>query len=533
MTSRSSGPQEPPPSQGAPVAASTVAQRAVRGSIASSVSFLSSFAQTLVLVPILLQSWGAERYGLWLALQSLYGLVIALDTGHQAYVGNEFLRLYHTDRARLRSMLAAGLLGALLLGCFQLAVMLLLTLSGALPWALGQAGEVLPADAAPALAVLLSVWILYGSAGGILARLYPAAGQYARSVWWGIAYRVLVTTVIAAAVLAGAGVLGAVLASSAVGLVYVGFLWRDLRSRFSSLYPFWKGAQLRGVGRNIAHSVVVTGCAILAQLQQHGIVFVLSASVGLAIVPAYTTTRTLANVFLQAGSVVTSPLMPEMVRFSALGQHDKLADTLRSIWLVTGVPVNLGLCLGLPFYEPLYVAWTRGEMPFDTGLFSLLGVAISLRCFGSPLNALIAGLNALRAQVWINAGQSAVLLGALALAVSRFGLQAAGLAVALGELVGSVAIPIIIIRRLEPETMRRLPILSIALAVAPSVVVGSTLLSVSLGWLQPLTAMASGTLIAASLYALQWSKLAPHMQSRLLGLVRLRRRSARAQEKQS
>lgn len=524
MTLPSLNIQDAPSSGDASVATSSVAQRAVRGSIASSVSFLLSFAQTLVLVPILLQSWGAERYGLWLALHSLYGLVIALDTGHQAYVGNEFLRLFHTDRARLRTMLAAGLLGALLLGSFQLTVASVLTFSGALPWALGQAGQALPSEATPALGVMLLVWIVYGSAGGVLARLYPAAGQYARSVWWGIAHRVLVTGGIAAAALAGAQILGAVLASSAVGLIYVAFLWRDLRSRFSSLCPFWKGAQLHEAARNLARSVVVTGCAILAQLQQHGIVFVLSGSVGLAMIPAYTTTRTLANVFLQAGSVVTGPLMPEMVRFSALHQHDKLALTLRAVWLVTGVPVNVGLCLGLPFYAPLYTAWTRGEMPFDADLFSLLAVAISLRCFGAPLNALISGLNALRAQVWINAMQSAALLGVLVLAVPYFGLRAAGLSVAFGELVGSVVVPLALMWRLEPETMRRLPLGSIAMAIAPSAAVGSALLSAAVGLLPPLIAMASGVALVALFYGLQWSRLAPQMRSRLLALIRLRRR---------
>lgn len=510
-------------SPGAPVEVSTVAQRAVRGSIASAISFFLSLAQTLLLVPVLLQSWGAERYGLWLALQSLYGLIIVLDTGHQTYVGNEFLRLFPTDRGRLRSTLAAGLLGALLLGTFQLAVVLGLTFSGALPWALGQGDQTLPDDAGSVLVLLLVVWIVLGSAGGVLGRLYPAAGQYARSIWLGVASRLLVTGALATAAFAGAGIFEAVLVSSIITLAYVVFLWRDLRRRFSNLYPFWQGARLREATKNIAHSVVLTGCALLVQLQQHGIIFVLSGQVGLAVIPAYTTTRTLANVFTQAASIVTGPLMPEMVRFSAMKQHQKLADTVRSIWFVTGVPVNFGLCLGLPLYEVLYTTWTRGKMPFDGALFALLAGAISVRCIGAPLTALLAGLNALRAQVWINAAQSAVVLGALLLAAPHWGVRAAGVAVALGEVIGSVVVPLMLMRRIEPEAMQRLRIRSLLVVMAPSTLVASTLLAVAAGLLPPITAAGGAVVLLALLYKLQWSGLALHVRIRLLGLAGLRR----------
>jgi O-antigen/teichoic acid export membrane protein len=362
-----------------------------------------------------------------------------------------------------------------------------------------------------------------GSAGGVLGRLYPAAGQYARSVWWGVVSRLLVTGALAAAALAGAGIFEAVLASSSVTLIYVVFLWRDLRKRFSELYPFWQGARLQDATKNIAHSVVLTGCALLVQLQQHGIIFVLSGHVGLAVIPAYTTTRTLANVFTQAASIVTGPLMPEMVRFSATKQHDKLADTVRAIWFVTGVPVNFGLCLGLPLYEVLYTAWTRGEMPFDGALFALLAAAISVRCIGAPLNALMAGLNALRAQVWINAAQSAVVLGALLLAAPHWGVRAAGAAVALGEIVGSVVVPVMLMWRIEPEAMRRLPVRSLLVVIAPSTLVASILLAVAAGLLPPITAAAGGVVLLTLLYRLQWSGLALQVRARLLALIRLRR----------
>jgi O-antigen/teichoic acid export membrane protein len=508
MTAREPGP------------ASGLGGRARAGSIAGVFAFATNLISAVVLVPVLIHGWGAERYGLWLALQSLFGLVTTLDSGHQTFVGNELLRLYPTDRARARSMLASGLLGGGLLGGLELCVCAALVLTQALPWALGQADRPLPASIAVAFALSIVTWVAQGSAGGVWARLYPAAGQYARSVWWGIAYRALQTLVLALAVWLGADILAAVLATSLMTVAYVAFSWRDVRRRFAEFHPFWQGARRSLALANLARSLVITGCALAVQLQQHGILFMLSGKVGLSVLPAFTTTRTLANVFLQAAAIVTGPLLPEMVRLEALGEHRKLADTVRAIWFVTGAPVNLGLCLGLPLFEPLYRAWTGGAMPFDTSLFAWLALAISLRSLGAPLTTLIAGLNALRAQVWIAGVQTALVLGALWVSIPRWGLGAAGLAVALGELCGSVLLPVALMARLEPEIMRGLPPRTLLLAGAPSAIVGATLIGVGQGWFSAPLAIGVAVALGLLVYSAQWSELGPPVQARLLALVR-------------
>jgi O-antigen/teichoic acid export membrane protein len=494
------------------------ARRALHGSVAGVAAFASNLAHAVLLVPVLLAAWGPERYGLWLALQSLFVLLTTLDTGHHTYVGNELLRLLPTDRGAARRVLASGLLGALLLGALELGALLVVVSGGLLPWALGQSGRVLPSGSALAFVLLVLGWVVQGSAGGIWVRLYPAAGQYARSVWWGVASRLLQTLVLACAVWLGAGIVGAVLASTLAAIGYALLSFRDARFRFRELYPFWHGMSRAVALRNLARSMVVTACALAAQLQQHGVVWLLSWRLGLGIIPAFTTTRTLANVFLQASGVVTGPLVPEMVRLSALREHGKLADVLRAIWLVTTAPVNLGLCLGLPVYERLYLAWTGGAMAFDAALFAWLGLSISLRCFGAPLVSLIAGLNALRAQVWLAAVQSAVVLGVLA-AIGSGGLAAAGAAIALGELFGSLILPVLLMWRVAPETMRRLPARRLALAALPSGVLLLSLGAAARG-VAPGIAMAVALPMSLALYFVQWLDLGKPMQRRLIALIR-------------
>jgi hypothetical protein len=214
-----------------------------------------------------------------------------------------------------------------------------------------------------------------------------------------------------------------------------------------------------------------------------------------------------------------------MIRLSALAEHRKLADTVRAIWFVTGAPVNLGLCLGLPLYRPAYEAWTGGAMAFDSELFAWLALAISLRCFGAPFTTLIAGLNALRAQAWSAFAQSALVLGSLALGLSVWGLRAAGVAVALGELCGSVLVPVVSVWGLEPELMRRLPGRALLLGALPSVFVLGCLLAAARGLAPTALVMAVALGGATLLYSLQWSKLGRPMQDRLWSLARLCRKA--------
>jgi O-antigen/teichoic acid export membrane protein len=514
------------PTARAESAATGVGRRALHGSLAGVAALVVNLIAALLVVPVLIRIWGTERYGLWLALQSLLSLLITFDTGHHSYVGNALLSLHATDRAAARAKLASGLLGAVLLGGLELCAAAALLWSGELSWALGQAERELPPAATAAFALLVIGWVVQGSLGGVWVRLYPAAGQYARSVWWGVAHRLLSTLVIVLAVAFGADIWGVVVASTLMTLAYAAVSFADVRRRFADLYPFWRGARLGQSLENLARSFVITLCALCVQLQQHGVNVLLSGRLGLFVLPAFITTRTVANLFAQAAGIVTGPLMPEMVRLHALGEPGKLAEMVRAIWLVTGGPVNLGLCLGLPFYRSIYTAWTGGAMAFDDELFAWLALAISLRCFGAPFTSLLVGLNALGAQVWSALVQGVLVLGCLALALPMLGLRAAGLALALGELFGSALVPMLCLRGVAPELMRRLPPRSLALGVLPSLVVASCLLGAARGLASPAVVMAVALPLAGLLYCLQWSELGRPMQDRLLALVRVERRAS-------
>ncbi|MCL4752369.1 MAG: hypothetical protein KJ015_19560 [Myxococcales bacterium] len=508
----------------------SVAKRAVSGTFANAASFALQFVQTIALVPILLSGWGSETYGLWLAIQSVYALIITVDVGHQNYVGNEFLRLYTTDVPRLRATLAAGLIGVAILGAIELGLALLLIATGALPWALGLPGNQLPASVPIALCVLIAAWIVQGSLGGLATRLYPPAGLYARSIWLGNAYRVASAIAVAATVMLRGGILAAALAISAVTSCFMAIVWWDLRSRFANVYPFWKGGTIGGAWPNIGRSLVLTASSVVAQLQQHGVILLVAGRMGLALVPAYTTIRTLANVFLQASGVISGPLSPEVVRFHSLNQNDKVADIVGALWFVGGLCTHLGLSAALPLLQPLYASWTRGEYAFDPMLFALLAVAVSLRTLGSPLLSLLAGLNQLRAQAIIAVTQTAVVLAVAAALLPSIGLVATGVAVALGELIGGVVLPLHFFRVVAPSASRIIGVGTTVAAAAPCALHGAVFLAFGAGGLPAPIAAAASAGSACFAYGFLWTRLAPHVRARLwmLAMSPLRRLKPRS-----
>ena len=76
--------------------------------------------KTLILVPILLQAWGSEKYGIWIALYAFFNLITALDLGHGAYIGTEFIKNYNLKFSKAKETLASAFKIAFITSLIQL-----------------------------------------------------------------------------------------------------------------------------------------------------------------------------------------------------------------------------------------------------------------------------------------------------------------------------------------------------------------------------------------------------------------------------
>lgn len=499
----------------------TIERRTLNSILVGTLSFIVTFGNSILLVPIILQSWGAERYGLWLSLFALYGLLQTIDTGHQNYVGNEICKLYSTNFTALKRVIASSILMAILLGISQLFIVSIIISSGLLGKLLGARPSLLDEQKPEfGLICLVVTWILSGSIGGIIVNLYPAAGLYTRSLWWGILMRLTqsVSTIVAA--ISSKQLLTAcVFISLTVTLVNL-LLLSDIFRIFYKLRPLWSDCSWKTAWSNFSKSVVLTVTGILLQLQNNGLVLLISSLLGTAVAPTFTTMRTLSNTFVQATTIVTQPLIPEVIRYHAQGDYQKLTSVIAASWWSSGMLINFGVLVTLPFVESIYLHWTRGKIGFDWVLYLLLAWSLSLKNFGNPLNSYLAGINNLQAQSIITVVQTTTVLGGTFLFLSQGGIVAAGWAIVIGELFGSVLIPAKFALREIGNLGGRLPFSKMMLAFASVITVGIVFIGLGLGWLTPVSAAILGGVILLILYTIQWLNLPDEVKSRLIGICR-------------
>ena len=497
-------------------------RRMLKNTIVGVIAFLANLSQTILLVPILLQAWGKEIYGIWLSISAFQSLLQTIDTGHQNYLSAEFCKLYpqKDKQLQLKKNLASGIWIAFLLGITQIVIVVIIVKFNLLESFLGtQLDSVEFSIVSKSLIILVSSWVLSGSVGGILVRLYYPAGLYSRGQWLGIFMRLSITLSLIFTAILGKGLVFASVFYAIVINLISGLIFFDTFRFFKSFYPFWVGGSWSLGIKNLSHSIVLTSVGVLSQFQVNGQVLIISSILGVAIMPGFTTMRTLSNAFLMATSIITSPLVPEIARYHVLEKPIKLIGVISTTWWSSGILINFGLLATLPFIETLYTTWTRGKLPFDWSLYLLLSLSICLKNIGSPLITYLSSINHLRSQGVMATTQTSIVLGGTVLFLQAFGLQAAAWSVLAGELVGSLILPIYFVEGQLNALNASLPRKQLSLSVIALIIMALTFICTGFLHLDPIITVLFGTLSLVIVYFWQWKLLSVEVKERLYGLL--------------
>lgn len=448
----------------------SVEQRALRNTTVGAISFLAALAQTLVLVPILLKYWGTASYGLWLTLMAGFSLLQTLDLGHQNYVGNRLNVQYHTNLDEFQRTLGSSLLIAYLLGLVEIAICLALVFSGKITLLLSLTPQVIAKNQlALGLLLLMTMWLLFGSAGGVIVRIMIPAGMLYESQWLGIGVRLTQFFSIAIVAISGGNILAACLSYSVIqSIASLLVLWY-IRTKLPQFYPWCHAARWREGLRGLRKSLVLTFNSVGQQFANSGLVILIGALFTSAAIPSFTTLRTLTNTVGAVTMIFISALFPDMIRYYATRETEKLSSTFYANWFISGICVNFGIVLALPIIEPIYEFWTKGYLAFDPGLFYLLALAISLANFGAGLNLFLVGANDLLAQTAIAATRAGVLFLVGYTLSGFYGILSVGIGCVVAEVLASVVLPVIFVRRRLAEFPARLAFKHVGLAALPPV----------------------------------------------------------------
>jgi O-antigen/teichoic acid export membrane protein len=147
----------------------------------------------------------------------------------------------------------------------------------------------------------------------------------------------------------------------------------------------------------------------------------------------FTTVRTVANLWTNVTNVLTAPLLPEVVRYHATSEGQKMVSVTETYWVLVGTAVNLGVLITYPLIGLMYGRWTAHAVALDKPLLCLLLASVVVTNVGGLVALYLNGINSLRIVL-----AASVIRGVLSLAVggllfSSFGLAGFGLGILGGE----------------------------------------------------------------------------------------------------
>jgi len=490
--------------------------RTLRATLVNGLSFLIALAQTIILVPILLFFWGKEQYGIWLSISALYSLLQTFNSSHQTYITNEFCKTYSTDAPKFKITLASAIWIDISITSIPFLFMAGVIYFNLLSPILGLNQFLIEKYRLDiGIGTIAITWFLCSCLTGISGSIYPAAGLLSRSLWWGIWTRLGQVIAVVATAMMGGNILNACIWSSIMVMILSLLLFKDTYHCFTPLYPFWHGGDWKIGLLNFRNSIVLTGASILLQVKNSVLILQIAAVLGTATLPVFTTIQTVGNTFIQATNIISQPLMPEMIRYHAQGEKDKLVGIISASWFTGGILINLGLIASLPFIENAYMVWTRGRIEFDWLLYLLIALSISLKNFGIPLTYYLIGINHLRFQMITSIAQASVVIISTIFFLRPYGLVAAGIALAFAELISSVILPIVIVIN-EIKFMGGIfPRKNALLALASVCIVGLDFLVTAFRLTTPAIATFVNIMFLFCIYFLQWVNLPTEVQKRI------------------
>ena len=417
---------------------SNIQHRALKNTGVGLISFFITMLQAVITVPVLLNNWGNETYGVWLALFAGFSLFQSADFGHINYVGNKINILYHKDKAELKKTLSSSFLMASLIGSFQVLLIILLIISNMVPGLFGIDGELYFSNSvALSIIILISSGVITGSFGGILHRFMIPAGFFYQSQWWLILYKIcqLLSIILVASL--GGSILIVTITYSFTQLIVYFLTFIYIKKKIPEFYPWWKGADWSTGFANFKKSLLLTFTGFVQQLSNNGVILFISNMITSSIVPAFTTLRTITNTATSVANVFLFSLNPDLARYHAKGEIAKLSSAFNSHWFFSGIIVNIGMILILPFIQQIYFLWTKGMLAFDLSLFILLAVSISIINFGSGYYYYLVVINNLLSQTIITIVRAIIIFGSGYFFVRMFGLTGIGFSIVISEIICS------------------------------------------------------------------------------------------------
>lgn len=372
----------------------SLASRYVKVSFVTWLSTAFYIIMQLISVPICLHYWGSNEYGSWLSLFAAFTIMRTVDGGHASYIGNQINILYHKNLNDLMETLSSSIYGCIFLGVLQILILCILYATGAMHLVLGTKGNVLSSyDAFIGLLILSISWVFTGSYMGIVQRLQYPVGMMYQAAWWNMAFQLTqFTALIGAAFLKMSIVQTAGMFAGIQAVVYIasGFY---IRYKIPQFYPWVLQRNLRIGFKNLTRCLPITGGGILSQGSNNAVIMLISAIMGAVAVSSFSTLRTLSNLWTSLIQILTTPLIPDIIKFYVNKEWHKFIAILDVHVVLINSLINLSILLVYPALSYMYMRWTGNYLNLNVALLNMLLATVSVAGMTALISAFMNGIN--------------------------------------------------------------------------------------------------------------------------------------------
>ncbi len=345
----------------------------------------------LVLVPVLAIRWGLPLYGQWLMLSAIPGFLGASDFGFSTTAGMRIIgeiavgspdqALITYRSARRMILILSTIILAVTLAAIAMVPDRLLAVRGAM--GAGEARSVL---------IILAIFAMLALQAPLLTAIARAMGKTAQGVAIEGTIQLVEGLATIAVVSGGGRPLHVALAYVLLRLTAIlGF-----HAYARAIAPWLRGAagasqaRIRAMWRP-ALAAMALPLSQAGYLQ--GTALAVGAAGGAALVPVYTSLRTLSRLGYQAALMVVIPLMPEYAAARARGDDRRSALIVGgSTQVVIAMAIGYALIIGL-FGLPLLSLWTRGAIQPPQTMIVLTALAAAMSIVWTPLSDLLLAIN--------------------------------------------------------------------------------------------------------------------------------------------
>jgi O-antigen/teichoic acid export membrane protein len=369
-----------------------VRRRLVRVLSAQLYNQIATMMVQVALVPLLLHSWGAERYGVWLLLSAIPTYLTLSDFGFTFIAKNEMVMQVAAgarDEARRTFQSIFALLCVAGPGLLVLTLVAIWTLDVSRLLSLGR----LPAmEARIVLSLLLTNIVLYQGSLLISAGI-RCENRAASESSWAATARVCEGAAIALVALAGGSLVLVATATLLNRLAFnvASYLWMRRHTPWLALgIAYADRAEIRRLLHPaLGYMLMPVSQALLIQ----GPVLVLGALAGPLQVVVFSTSRTLARVGTAATNMLNNSVVTEYSARAGVGDGPGFARIFRLHLGVSVAAIALYSGTILLLDMPLMHVFTHGKVTIVEPFFAILVTAVAAEMLWTAMFTPISAIN--------------------------------------------------------------------------------------------------------------------------------------------